>query len=303
MKIGLDLPASFVERVRLTFEGGETWLAELPATLDFFAQQWGLTLHPPYQLSYNYAAPVTMRGGMPAVLKIGVPRPELEREIAALQLYDGWGMCRLLASDVERGAMLLEQLQPGDMLTSLQDDDEEIRIAAQTMRNLWRVLPATHPFKPVCRWADGLTRLRQTFDGDVGPFPRHLVEAAESMFAELFAAEGDHFLLHGDFHHFNILRAGDGWKAIDPKGVAGEAAYDVGALLHNPRERLADHADLNALMARRVTILAESLPFDPKRIAAWGTAIAVLSGWWSYEDEGAGWEFAFACAEALLPLA
>jgi streptomycin 6-kinase len=35
------------------------------------------------------------------------------------------------------------------------------------------------------------------------------------------------------------------------------------------------------------------------RLTGWAFAQAVLSGWWSYEDHGRGWEYFIACAEIL----
>jgi len=40
--------------------------------------------------------------------------------------------------------------------------------------------------------------------------------------------------MHGDFHHYNVLSSDRGWLAIDPKGMLGPAAYEVGPLLMNP---------------------------------------------------------------------
>jgi streptomycin 6-kinase len=62
---------------------------------------------------------------------------------------------------------------------------------------------------------------------------------AESLFRELIASSESPVLLHGDLHHFNILSARrQPWLAIDPKGVAGEPAYEPGALLRNPNPEL-----------------------------------------------------------------
>lgn len=104
-------------------------------------------------------------------------------------------------------------------------------------------------------------------------------------------------LVHGDLHHFNILSASRRpWVAIDPKGLAAEPAYEVGALLRNPApERYLDLA----VQKRRVELLATELGFDRHRIIGWGLGQAVLSAWWIYEDAGAGWESAMACAETL----
>lgn len=35
--------------------------------------------------------------------------------------------------------------------------------------------------------------------------------------------------LHGDLHQDNILKQGNGWLAIDPKGVIGEAEFEIAA--------------------------------------------------------------------------
>jgi streptomycin 6-kinase len=298
------IPAAFAQAMEELFgEAGAGWLRQLPAQLAQIAQAWSLQLLPPFAgLSYNYVLPVIRDGGEPAVLKIGFPRPELRREIAALQLYDGRGMVGLLAADPDQGAMLLEHLQPGRMLVELPDDEAATRIAAQVMQQLWRPLPAGHPFEPVANWAQGLADLRCEFDGGSGPFPPNLVSLAEQLFAELLATAAPSMLLHGDLHHYNILSARrQPWLAIDPKGVCGEPAYEVGAWLHNPFDLL-QRPQPDHLLARRVTIFSEMLGIETERLAGWGMAQAVLSAWWSYEDHGHSWEPALACAELLARL-
>ena len=41
-------------------------------------------------------------------------------------------------------------------------------------------------------------------------------------------------LVHGDFHHHNVLSSGEGYVAIDPKPMLGDPEYDVAAFLWNP---------------------------------------------------------------------
>lgn len=43
-----------------------------------------------------------------------------------------------------------------------------------------------------------------------------------AVFAELCDSMGEEVVLHGDLHHENILRSGDGWVAVDPKGGAAQ---------------------------------------------------------------------------------
>lgn len=297
----MDLPPTFRQTiVDLYAEGGARWLEQLPALLGQCAQRWSLALSPPFAaLSYNYVAPARRADGTEVVLKVGVPNPELRTEMEALRLYDGRGCVRLLDAAWDLGALLLERLAPGTMLVT-RDDEEATAIAAAVMRDLWRPLPEAHPFPTVEKWGRGLQRLRQHFDGRTGPFPRRLVDKAERYFGELLASSAPPVLLHGDLHHYNILAATrQPWLALDPKGIAGEPAYEPGALLRNPLPQIGDVPQLQRLMQRRVAQLGDILDLDRRRILRWGLAQAVLSAWWSFEDSGKGWEAHLAVARAL----
>jgi streptomycin 6-kinase len=109
-------------------------------------------------------------------------------------------------------------------------------------------------------------------------------------------------LLHGDLHHDNLLSAGRAPRlAIDPKGVMGPPEIEFAALLRNPRSFLLAQPRPVAVIADRLDVLSERSGDDPRRLAAWGFALAVLAAAWSLEDrEGAPdarrW---LACAEVL----
>jgi streptomycin 6-kinase len=287
--------------VDLYADDGVVWLERLPDTIADYARRWSLTVLPPFpNLSYNYVAPALGADGMELVLKLGVPDPALETEGAALRFYNGHGSAMLIEADPEGGALLIERLRPGTMLAELDDDEQATAIAAEVMRQLWRPAPQQHDFPTIADWADGLERLRAEFDGGCGPFPPRLVELAERLFAELLGSMAAPVLLHGDLHHENILAATrQPGLAIDPKGIVGEPAYEVGALLRN---RLDAAPDLRRLQARRLDQLAEALQLDRQRLLSWSVAQAVLSAWWSYEDHGRGWEPMIAYAEVLAGL-
>jgi streptomycin 6-kinase len=262
-------------------------------------------LGPHFGLSFNYVAPATQADGREVVLKVGVPRQELNTEIAALQLYAGRGSVRLLDADPALGALLLERIQPGEMLSGLaeRDDEAATRIAAEVMAQLWRPVPAEHSFPNVADWAADLADLRPHFDGGTGPFPPHLVDLAEQLFADLLPSQAAPVVLHGDLHHYNILSGSQGsWLAIDPKGIVGEPAYETGALLRNPSPQVFGWPNVAQLYARRVAVLAEVLGLERQRIAAWGVAQGVLACWWSCEDTGDGWQDELPWVEHLIPL-
>jgi streptomycin 6-kinase len=302
---GAGLPADFVRRMGEAFgEAGQRWVADLPQVIEAMAEAWGLTVAPHYELSYNFVAPAITAQGAEVVLKLGCPRPEFDLEIAALRLYAGHGCARLLAADANRGALLLERLRPGHTLATLADDDAATRTAAGVMAALWQPPPAEHDFPTTQHWMKGLERLRARYAGGAGPFPPALVDRAERLSAELHASGAPAVVLHGDLHHYNILRAERApWLAIDPQGVVGEPAFETGALLRNPLPQVYAWPDFEARTARRVAILAECLEVERQRIAAWGVAQAVLSAWWTIEDHGTLDEDVLRLGEVLARLA
>jgi streptomycin 6-kinase len=199
--------------------------------------------------------------------------------------------------------MLLEYLQPGTLLSTLEDDVKATSIAASVMRQMWRPLPPEHPFPSVSDWGKGFVRLRQHYQGGNGPFSPALLAEAETLFAELTASMAEPVLLHGDLHHENILAATrQPWLAIDPKGLIGEPAYETGALLRNQLSVVLDSSQPRRIMARRVDQLVEELSLERARVRGWGLAQAVLSVWWNIEDFGVLEDYdmaTLACAELL----
>jgi len=301
-------PQHFTQTIlELYGSNGAAWLESLPERIAACERRWSLTALPPFNLSYNYVAPAVGKDGAALVLKLGVPNLELLTEMAALKIYDGRGCARLFECDPEQGILLMERVLPGRPLAELADDKQITQVIAQTMQKLWRPLPAEHPFHPLERWTGGLKRLRETFVGGTGPFPNHLVECAEGLFADLLASSPEPVLLHGDLHQWNILSAQVGadlcvcsYKALDPKGLAGDPLFDTGVFFYNPPPDLFSLQHPESVYERRTRQTAEVLGADPQRILAWGFAECVLSAWWSYEDHGHGWEETLALAEIVL---
>jgi len=89
-----------------------------------------------------------------------------------------------------------------------------------------------------------------------------------------------------------------GWLVIDPKGVIGPAGYEVGPFMLNPWEDLLKRSNHKVQIKRRIDILHEHLGFERERILEWSLAHAILSVWWSLEDN-TGWEYAAQFAELI----
>ncbi len=303
-EVFMNLPDSFLTTIRSAFkEDGEKFLAVLPALIDEARQRWGLSeIKPVGNLSYNFVAFATrpstaLRSAPPSgtsqdvALKIGVPNRELTSEIAALRLFNGQGAVRLLEADESRSMFLLERVRPGEMLSTLDDDEQATRIAAEVMSTLWRKAPEDLPFIQLTDWFNDLKKLRPMFNGGTGPFPEKIIARVEENLPRLYAESSPPCLIHGDFHHFNILSSERGWIAIDPKGVIGHPEYEVGPLLINPWGSFLNGTNPKVQTERRLSILSERLGFPRQRLLDWGLCHAVLSAWWDTQPDGTGGEY------------
>ena len=340
----MNLPPEFISNIKGVFgERGDAFLHSLPDMLAEASTRWGLTdVQPVPNLSYNFVAfaespsPVGRgaRGeGSNVVLKMGVPNPEIKSEMAALQLFNGDGACKLIDYAEEKCWMLLEKLNPGVMLSTLEDDEEATRIAVEVMKRTWvhlddgseatLVLHASageslnnggedpslllgmtdrSTFIKLTDWFyGGFERMRKHFNGGTGPLNKKIVERVESSVKDFFAENHNPVLMHGDFHHFNILSSERGWLVIDPKGVIGPAGYEIGPFMLNPWSSLSDRGRIEVQIKRRIDILHEYLGFERERILEWSLAHAILSAWWSIEDH-TEWSFANQLAELLATL-
>lgn len=270
------------------------FLAALPATLAEFAARWSLTLAPPFpDIVLNYVAPAIRADGTPCVLKISRYVADTANEIAALRLWDGDGAASLLAADEARCALLIERVAPGTMLTKLadEDDDAATAVAAATLRHLWRPAPADHGLRPLASWCVAYDRNREALQAGAGGFPAELFRRADATRRELLASAPMPTVLHGDLHHYNILRAGRApWLAIDPKGLLGDPHFDVCQFFRNPRP-----VPL-AVNRRRLDRFCADLGLDRERVKAWGLVHGILDACWEYE-EGRPWGEAAARAE------
>jgi streptomycin 6-kinase len=192
---------------------------------------------------------------------------ESDEEADALRLWAGAGAVPLLRHDRERRALLLGRARPGDDLVSLAEDDAT-SIAVDVGRTLWQ--PAGPPFRwigdRVPRWLDRPAE---------GP-GRRLLPVARRLLARLDI--GATTLVHGDFHHHNLLSSGRGYVAIDPKPMLGEPEYDVAPFLWNP----IGYRMRRDVTERRLAAFA-SAGLDDWRMRAWALIRASYLG--ADEDE------------------
>lgn len=297
----MDLPGKFIDRYLTMYGGdGQSWLDDFTTLRDELRKFWSLSDPKPLSvLSFNYLEYVTTSSGQEALLKIGYPHPELGTEIRALRAMNGEGVVKLIDAKPEKGALLLERIIPGHKLLTVCDDENATRIAGQVMTTLWRAAPEGELFPSMERWCAGFERYQRFFARE-GPIPAEIFQRAWGLAKDLLTVQPEKLLLHGDLHHQNILMDRDGnWLAIDPKGVIGEKAFEIGPLLYNPIPELSQVQNVEELIQRRLEILAEITGIDRVRMVAWSYIRAVLSSIWEIEDGGENRDYWIKCSELL----
>ncbi len=303
----LILPDELVKNITEAWgQSGADWLERLSTLVADIEERWSVRAGEPFDLSFHYVAPAVQEDGAEVVLKLGVPGDDHLREVETLRSCGGSGAVRLLKSDTAAGAMMLERLMPGTHLGDLPDREDAISIAANVMRRFWRPAPSEHPFPVVSEYEGALKWLQRQLDVP-GPLPKPLIERAEAMLRELLEDNNEPVVLHADLHPWNILSAErEPWLAIDPKGVVGDAAYELGPFVYSlqlPREQPA------RVLARRLDRLTEELGFERERTRNAILPRAVLAAWpegpaeLAWPDSAAEpWDLPLACAELLSEL-
>jgi streptomycin 6-kinase len=250
----------------------QTWLDSLPVIVDELIARWSLRTGLPFEhanVTCSWVAPVVRAGGMPAILKLGMPHMEGASEIAGLRFWDGDPTVQLIEAEDDLGAMLLERCQPGYSLHSEPEHKQDIVIAT-LLKRLWKRSASTNDLKQFRQLSEMLRFWRDETLGQAQHWPdAGLVHEGLRLWEALGKPSPSDVLLATDLHAGNILRSErEPWLVIDPKPFIGDPAYDVVQHLHNCETRL--HADAIGMVKR----LADLCEVDAERLRLWTFARA-----------------------------
>lgn len=257
--------------------GAHAWIDSLPELVAGIERDWGLRVGRAFgDATEAYVTEATLDDGTPAVLKLLLPRDgdAAAREIAVLARTAGDPCARLLRHDTERGALLLERLGP-----SLHDHALPIRrrheILCDLASRVWRPAPDCHLPTGADQGRTLIDLVTTAWEACDRPCSERAVGYAIACAERRIDAHDDEraVLVHGDVHQWNTLRAGDGWKLVDPDGLLAEPACDLGILMRE------DPADLRTGDAQaRSRWLAARSGLDAAAIWEWGVVERVSTG-------------------------
>jgi len=267
-----------------------SWIAGLPRLASEVLAEWELTIDGrlPGTDRTGFAAgatalvmPVRDTAGARLVLKLTLVEDDNAGEIEALKAWRGLGAVRLERADPHRGALLLERLGPSDLnaVDAVEACDLVGRLYPRLHLPASPRLPRLSDF--VTRWLDDLAALGR----DV-PAPPRFVQQALNAGRALASERGvTSAIVHGDLHYDNVLAGRrEPWCVIDPKGFAGDPAYEPAPMLWNRWDELAATREVGNALRGRFYALVDASGLDELRCRDWVVVRSMIGVAWEVLD-------------------
>lgn len=259
------VPEGFaVDTITREGEAGRAWIEALPGLVDAMCRRWGLQVDGRVMNGYLGVAVPVRCGEELCILKVSWLGEFLPYEVAALRAWDGHGAVRLLESDIERGAMLLERL---DYSKSLNDVgiEEAMGVAGRLLRRLSIQAPEGIPLLRD-RGEEMHRDFPERWENAGRPMSRRLLDQARELAVELGRACKRNLLVNYDLHCADVLAGKrEPWLAVDPMVVAGDPEYGIAQLLWTRLEEIRANGGLD----RQFPVLVESAELDPDLARGW----------------------------------
>ena len=256
---------------------GKEWLDSLPDITAKIANEHNLSgLTPVNNMTFNYVAS-GYQNDKPIILKIGMNSKALTKESSCLKAFAKHATAEVIADDTNM--IIMQRAVPGSTLKAhFPDNDiDATKILCESIKELHKAsIPESHNFYH-------LSELFKTLDQKLD-IPDEILSKAKHLRDKLLSTTTEEVLLHGDLHHDNILKNGDRWLVIDPKGFIGDPAFEPAAYLCNPIPELLQENQPREIIENRINICSAELDIDSRRIADWLYAKSVLCWAWSLED-------------------
>jgi len=280
-------------------EKGKIWLNNLPEITNKLSEIFNLSDLSAYNnLSYNYLLKgfqtrenKTKKTKYPIALKISYEQNMIQDEINALKHFNGRGCVAIISDNSEYHALLLEQVIPGTTLKSHylenipESIDNSMDYYADIINDIKDLpLPKKHNFRHIKNWLGAIDKIKITNSDNKDKIPEYLLDKAIDLKNHLLNSTDKDLVLHGDLHQDNILKNKNKYIAIDPKGIIGEIGFEAAKFDFIQECELDNLNNIPDIYKQRISLLADKLNFDYKRLSEWVFVRMILGAAWFIED-------------------
>ncbi len=167
-----------------------------------------------------------------AILKITNPCREVFTEFNTLREYNGKLFCNVFDADMDNGIILEELIEPGIRLRDEKLIEKRLFVFSNLFNNLHIVPDNPKIYPTYFEWVSRITDYmsKQKDYKELYSFMKKAKDICSSL-CEIYCRN---LLLHGDFHHDNILLGNNNeYRIIDPKGVIGDPIFDIARFIIN----------------------------------------------------------------------
>lgn len=218
---------------KITDRFGEEFYQKVLRDLEVYSEQWQLSS---FQLVSSYSANLVFTCDSEnygaAVLKIGSSSSNMSSEFNALLEYNGTSFCRVFEADLANSVILEERICPGIHLRAEDSLEKRLSVFCSLYQGLHKPSEEESRYSTYLGWVQKITDYMSTRDDCIELY-KHMKKANE-LCITLTERYNRKMLLHGDFHHDNILLGRDGeYRIIDPKGVIGDPIWDCPRFMLN----------------------------------------------------------------------
>lgn len=263
---------------------GEAFFDKVRNDIQFYSNKWGIDkLELVDYFSVNCIFKCSSKKFGDSILKISRPCREVFTEYNTLREYNGKRFCYVFDSDIENGVILEECIKPGIRLRDEQSLEKRLNVFSNLFNGL-HIEPENPSIYPTyIEWVSRITRYMSGRD-DYKELYLYM-KKAENICLQISQSYNRKMLLHGDFHHDNILLNNDGeYKIIDPKGVVGDPIFDVPRYILNESEEGISSEKYYEKICTIINSLETSLSIPKKIIKQCYFIEMSMANCWDVED-------------------
>ncbi|MDD4494238.1 MAG: aminoglycoside phosphotransferase family protein [Eubacteriales bacterium] len=166
------------------------------------------------------------------ILKIGRPSKWTIAEFQTLIEYSGNRFCKAFNADIDNGIILEEQINPGIRLRDEKSLIKRLSVFSELYNGLHIESNTAEIYPTYFDWVNRITKYMND-KKEYNELYLYMCKARD-ICVTLRKSYSKKLLLHGDFHHDNILLSETGqYKIIDPKGVVDDPIFDIPRFILN----------------------------------------------------------------------